>query len=84
MARVDVVDRDPKQPPPSKPDAEHTSFLDFEAGRRPVVEELVGRDWQRYANDSHKLRSLGATTFARPLALFVVFLVLTAEGRIHC
>ena len=65
IARLDAVDRDSNQAPPPKPGTEHTSFLDFEAGRRPVIEELVDRYGQRYANDRHKSRSRDAAARTR-------------------
>jgi hypothetical protein len=64
IRRLDPFDRNPEQPSPSEPDAKHASPLDFEAGRRPVVEELVGRDRQSYANDGHGIGSSGSASAA--------------------
>jgi hypothetical protein len=62
ICRLDPIDRNPEQPPPSEPDAKHASPLDFEAGRRPVVEEPVGRDGQSYANDGHGIGSTASAS----------------------
>jgi hypothetical protein len=67
MGRLDPIDRDAEQPPLSEPDAEDASPLDLEAGRRPIIEELVGRNRQSYANDGHEVGSGRSTPSRTPV-----------------
>ena len=53
VRRPRIVDDDSDQSPFSESDANDAPVRDFEAFRRPVIEDLIGRDRQGYVNDGH-------------------------------
>jgi hypothetical protein len=49
----EVIDDDSNQSPFSESDANDASVRDFEPRRRPIIEDLIRRHRQGYANDRH-------------------------------